>query len=264
MDTAHIILVLLTFVLSGFCLWKFRRARKTLSNAKYLETSTIGDVEQSLYDMQNLEGETYRHYCELKGQAKTDNCITSIFSKEQSLWYNSTITEHYEKLTIDKDSDGKTRRRWSSGTKQVSNYKKSAINYLEDETSQNRMYIDPDNNFDIPVTYSHTGTNRTDEMVIRFNLNFYRTSSYRTKYYTFTERSLIPNSEVYILGDAYKDEEQNLKIGMTDKAGAIGIVTTKSEDEVIKGFSRSSIIWIISSVLSLILGVYMIISVCLS
>ena len=189
---------------------------------------------------------------EVKGFVKSDAPLQTYLTEEPSVWYEGSISEHWEKTEYYTDKDGNRKTRTKSGWRKVDSGGSYQSFFLTDDTGE--LLIEPEGaKVDAPSTMSYSCSPSDPLYYGKGPDRAVADSTYRRR---FSEHSLTPNDNLYILGPAkLRDDVAQPMIGQS-KGARYYFISTKSEAQIIRSKSIwAFIILIFSFVVSLIVPV---------
>lgn len=263
MENSTMFFAILIFAAFSFLsFYQFRKYRNISANALYMETSKIGDIQQALYEIGliNNEDSSYKHYSELKEKLKANVLSICPFSSNEVAFYQAQIIEHYIERKEEKDSEGNRKVRWVSGSRYVNQFNSKEEIYIEDEVTGTRCILDKDNNFDCPVTFNINVRNKQDNLVRQYDLYFRDSFDIRTEYFSFVENTLNVGDDLYILGEAYYDENKELHIHQSSDKNSMSLVSNKTEEEVVSSYRNKAVLFFGLGVFTAVIGVIMLVN----
>ncbi|MCW6037563.1 E3 ubiquitin ligase family protein [Spirulina subsalsa FACHB-351] len=257
------ILSIIGLVLIGVGIFGFFR-RRTLKNhllsLKLTASSTIAELQQMQQSITQELGQPGA-FCELvklRGKLHCKNPLTAELSQRSCVYYKSSITEKYETVEWENDSEGKRRKVRRTKTRKV-NHNESQISFLlEDETGKikinpNEAKIDaiqvvnrfePANSQGLSISWGGVSLN----LPTRFD------SDYRTLGYQYEEEILPIDIEISVFGEL-RDQDNELVVKRPADKKQPFLISHKSQDEVVQDQEKELSNTIIWSTVCPILGV---------
>ncbi|WP_017304789.1 E3 ubiquitin ligase family protein [Spirulina subsalsa] len=261
------ILSIIGLVLIGVGIFGFFR-RKTLSNhllsLKLTDSSKIAELQEMQQSITQELGQPGA-FCELvklRGQLRCKNPLMAQLSQRPCVYYKASITEKYETVEWEADSEGKRRKVRRTKTRTI-NQNESQINFLlEDETGKikinpNEAKIDaiqvvnrfePATNQGLSVSWGGVSLN----LPTRFD------SDYKTLGYQYNEEILPIDIDISIFGEL-RDQDNELVVKRPGDKKQPFLISHKSQDEVLQDQEKELSNTILWSTLCPILGVILII-----
>jgi hypothetical protein len=172
---------------------------------------------------------------EVKGFVKSDAPLQTYLTEEPTVWYEWSISEHWKKTESYRDKDGNRKTRTKSGWRKVDSGGSFQSFFLKDDTGE--LLIEPEGaKVDAPSTMS-LSCSPTDPLYYgKGPSGSIANSTHRRR---FSERSLTPNDNLYILGPAKLREDVAQPMITQSKDARYYFISTKSESQII----RSKNIW---------------------
>ena len=172
---------------------------------------------------------------EVKGSVMSDAPLQTYLTEKPSVWYEWSISEHWEKTEYYTDKDGNRKTRTKSGWRKVDSGGSFQSFFLKDDTGE--LLIEPEGaKVDAPSTMS-SSCSPTDPFYYEKGPD--RAIANSTHRRRFSERSLTPNDELYILGPAKLRQEVAKPMIAQSKEAKYYFISTKSETQII----RSKNVW---------------------
>ena len=182
---------------------------------------------------------------EVKGSVKSDSPLQTYLTEGPSVWYEWSISEHWEKTETYKGSDGKTRTRTKSGWRKVDSGASCQSFFLMDDTGV--LLIEPRGaNVEVPTTMSHSCSPSDPLYYGKGPVGAIAHSTYRRR---FSERSLTPGDDIYILGPAKLREDVAQPMIAKSKDARYYFISTKSESQIIRSKSILAFFFLLFSFL---------------
>jgi hypothetical protein len=183
---------------------------------------------------------------EVKGSVKSDAPLQTYLTEKPSVWYEWSISEHWKKTERYRDKDGNRKTRTKSGWRKVDSGGNFQSFFLKDDTGE--LLIEPEGaKVDAPSTMSFS-CSPTDPFYYKKGPD--RSIANSTHRRRFSERSLTPNDELYILGPAKLRQEVAKPMIAQSKEAKYYFISTKSESQIIRSKNVWAFIIIIFSFLA--------------
>ena len=183
---------------------------------------------------------------EVKGSVKSDAPLQTYLTEKPSVWYEWSISEHWKKTERYRDKDGNRKTRTKSGWRKVDSGGNFQSFFLKDDTGE--LLIEPEGaKVDAPSTMSFS-CSPTDPFYYEKGPD--RAIANSTHRRRFSERSLTPNDELYILGPAKLRQEVAKPMIAQSKEAKYYFISTKSESQIIRSKNVWAFIIIIFSFLA--------------
>ncbi|MDC0157707.1 LemA family protein [Verrucomicrobia bacterium] len=172
---------------------------------------------------------------EVKGSVKSDDPLQTYLTEAPSVWYEWKISEHWKKTESYRDKDGNRKTRTKSGWRTVDSGGSYQSFFLKDETGE--LLIEPEGaKVDAPSTMSHACSPSDPLYYGKGPDGAIANSTYRRR---FSEHSLTPGDDLYVLGPAKLREDVAQPMIAKSKEARYYFISTKSEAQII----RSKSIW---------------------
>ena len=172
---------------------------------------------------------------EVKGSAKSDAPLQTYLTEGSSVWYEWSISEHWRKTETYRDKDGKRKTRTKSGWREVDSGGNYQSFFLMDDTGE--LLIEPEGaEVEAPTTMSYSCSPSDPIYYEKGPHQAIANSTHRRR---FSESSLAPGDDLYVLGPAKLREEVAQPMIAQSKEARYYFISTKSEAQII----RSKSIW---------------------
>jgi E3 Ubiquitin ligase len=210
------------------------------------DTSTVSEVKENYDSISGSMGSgNFTHFCELKGQAHSDQPLTAEQSNESVVYYKSEVIHKYERLENKKDSQGNMQKKWVKKTDTVSENEVWADGFgVKDATGF--IAINPKKSkLDTMQLHSKFEKGEPNQSGLNIKLGGVSiglggggNSNHRTIGYEYKEIGIKLGQNLYVLGDANDRDGSLIMSKPTDKKYPF-IVSTKSEDELQAGLGSA-------------------------
>lgn len=226
------------------------------------ETKTIPEVREALEDMAPIDP-NYREMVEVKGIAQSDQPVTAPYSGEKVAFYIAKTVQVSETTETYTDSNGNRRTRTRKHSDTMSEEESSAALLLKDqegneiviETNGTSKKLDLQKSFDRfdnnYVPYNNRPYSRYQNYTIASRGNS------RILGYKKTEEVFRLNAPLYALGEAYM-QDGRIYLGPPKAADMPFIVTSKSEEQLIKEKKSSKKIALFGGIAAIVVGIIII------
>ena len=172
---------------------------------------------------------------EVKGAVKSDLPLETYLTETPSVWYKWSISEEWRKTETYRDKDGNTKTRTKSGWRTVDSGGSYQSFFLEDDTGE--LLIEPEGaKVEAPTTMSCRCAPSDALYYGKGPRDAITHSTYRRR---FSERSLTPGDDLYVLGPAKLREDVARPMISKSKDSRYYFISNKSEARII----RSKSIW---------------------
>lgn len=244
----------------------FKRTADKVHTIKATKTATT----QELADLtaavaKDLGPGSFRQEAELKGTITCPNPLRAELSNQPCVWYSYTVSREYEETILASDSEGRQVQQIRRGSEVVASNTRSCLFELQDSTG--KIWVDPEG-AEIQSLKSHSsfqpGDLSSGMRIGNFILNAalgLSAGGRQTLGFRSEEHILPVDKAAFVLGEA-SDGDGQLKIRKPEKKGALFLISTKSEEEIVKGamgaetgFLIGSIILGIGGLTALIFGI---------
>lgn len=258
-----LIIIGIILVALGVYLAVFQRA-KSANVALEIQaqpTKTYDEVKEALDAMQDYDP-NYREMVEFKGFADSSQPVITPYSNQKVAYYIAENIQVSETTEEDRDSQGnikiKTTKHEDKLSEEESNadllVKDNAGNEIVIETNGVSGKIDLLTTFD-RLDRSNTEAHRRSSAYNfrRFNAPSYNGTGYRILGYKMVEKTIPLHSAMYVLGEAYMMAGK-IYIGPPKDGKSPYIVTTKSEEQMLKSKQSSQTTSLVGGLACAVLG----------
>lgn len=255
------IIVPIVLIIIGLVLIFYIRP-KTKNNVleiKYMQTKSISELLEMFNQMKNSGLSDYREYVELKGNVTDDTLTETPFSNQQVAYCESKLSEVTEVRKRYTDSQGREQVRIEKNENLISNEKTSQDVYMKDSSSDEKVVLEINSNgckLDIPKTFDRFENKNTLGRYRYFNSWNWDRYGAETIGFTMEEKTIKPNQNLYVIGEAYKVGD-TIHIGKPMDTKKPFVVTTKSEEDLINSSNSKAISALVGGIALAVIGVIM-------
>ncbi|MBR6871966.1 MAG: hypothetical protein IKN17_00500 [Ruminococcus sp.] len=264
-----LIIIGILLVALGVYLAVFQRAKSAnvALEMQVQPTKTFEEVKEALEAMQEYNP-AYRELVEVKGYAASSEAVKTPYTNRQVAFYTAETVQVSETTEEYRDSDGNRRMRTTKHEDKLSEEESSAELILKDNAG-NEIVIETRgiaSKLDLVKTHDMLETqNNQNPAYLNDPFRIYRKfnpPSYGTGHrilgYKRIEKTFPLNGPLYVLGEAYMVANR-IYIGPPKDKKQPFIVTTKSEEQMLKetqsSQTTSTVVGIICAVLGLVLTI---------
>lgn len=221
------------------------------------ETSVISEIIENQEELSGSYGAgKFSLYTEIKGVAMANNPIVSEFSKQECVYYMSTVVREYEVLESSTSTEGKVSSKWVRKSEVVSSNENKAHDFvIRDNTGELLLNTEGSELF-VKKTFSKFEEGDQTNSGLNLSIGSFTISSgsnVKTIGYKFEEFALPLKTPLFVIGDA-NDRSGRLQLSKpTDKRPFI--ISTKSEDEIISELHSSANWMLYAAIGSWIVGI---------
>ena len=264
-----LIIIGVLMVALGVYLAVFQRA-KSASVALEIQaqpTKTFEEVREALEAMQEYDP-SYRELVEVKGIAATNETVKTPYTNRNVAFYTAETVQVSETTEEYRDSEGNRRMRTTKHEDRLSSEESSAELLLRDNAG-NEIVIETNgvaDKFDLIKTHDRLetqnpyGAGYNDDpfrRYRRFNAPSYGTG-HRIIGYKQVEKTLPLGGALYVLGEAYMLANR-IWIGPPKDKKQPFIVTTKSEEQMLKDTQSSQTSATVGGIICAIIGLVLVV-----
>lgn len=262
-----IIGILLIAAGAYFILVGRKKAAGDLLEIQFQQTKTIPEVMEALQDMADIDP-NYRELVEVKGTASCDNPPVAPYSQKKVAFYVAETYKVSEETREERDSEGNVRTKTVKHEDKLSE-EESAEALLLADANGNRVAIETNgvaDKLDLQKTmdrfqnanqYNSNTYMNPHRRYRDFNVSF--GAGYRLLGYKQVEKTIPLLARLYVLGEAYLENGQ-IVIGPPRDKSKPFIVTTKSEEELVKSKESAVKMNLFGGIACAVIGLIMIIA----
>jgi hypothetical protein len=174
---------------------------------------------------------------ELHGDAVNLTSLTSYLAEKAVVYYRFTVEEQWRKTETYRDSKGNTRTRTTSGWRTVRSGEQRPRFELRDDTGKIR--IDPDRaEMDTDLILSTTCSPGHPLYYGKGPRGAIAHSTFRRR---FQEWAICPGQPIYVMGTSRVREDIVAPEIAYDPQGRMFLISTKSEDELVRSYTWMSV-----------------------
>jgi hypothetical protein len=218
---------------------------------KYYETSTIADVVRTYNEIKDTVGVgSYNGtIVELKGTGHSDQPLLGEHSRRPCLYYESSVTREYETTEQERDSQGNYRTVTKRHTETVSSNKQGIPFHLNDGSGSTILIDIEGAKKDLVQSFDQFER----ELPAGFSFSFSVANS-KTIGYRYKEKMIPNDAKLYVLGEI-SDRRGELSIVKPQDKNKNFIISTKSEEEIVKSTESAAQWQMIGAIASAVIGV---------
>jgi len=269
---AGIVLIALGVVL----IFVRRSAKSKLLEIKYVKTSKARELTELAKEVGASVGQTgaFNQLIELKGIVRSENPLTSEIAKKPCVKFVSTVTREYEETYYETDPETKKRVRKTRRVPEALTDRSEEISFfVEDDTG--RIKVAPSGaEIDMLEVVDRYETEETeiaqasakaqpaiafDKIRDKFAQDSEESVSRQIIGYLYNESILPVDTQVYVIGEA-SDKSGELQIQNPGESGKPFIVSTKSEEDVVKSKEGQIIALLVFAIISAVAGIGLIVA----
>lgn len=241
---------LLLLAVAGVLVFLFLNEKKKLGLMQELETSAVGDLYQKKNEL-----------VELKGTLECNETLTSELAQKPCAYYKSKVVRESEETYYEKDSEGKSVKKTRKIRETVSENERKVPIWLKDSTGKVALsYENAElvtekvlSKFDRDFGNEDQAKIKLGKLEIKFSTND-NSDRRRLLGYQLEEEILAINQPLYVLGEVKTDEGNLIITKPTENKGKL-IISSKSEEELMREGQKNVKIYLISSIALAALGI---------
>lgn len=260
------IIIGIILIAVGFYLVFFQRTKHAsdLLEIQAQETKTIPEVREALEAMADIDP-NYREMVELKGFAQASQPVNTPYSNRPVAFYTAQTVQVSEETEEYRDNEGNLRTRTHKHEDKLADEESAAELLLKDnvgnevviETNGVSSKLDLQKSFDrFERDDPYRNGGYYDNPYRRFHRYDIRPygAGYRVLGYKQIENTFPVNAPLYALGEAYMINGR-IYLGPPRDSKKAFIVTTKSEEELVKSKKSSQMFTLIGGAACILIGI---------
>lgn len=224
-------------------IWLKGKSEDTVLELKSVKTSAAADLDELCRSISAEIGPGgFSQLAEVKGVAEADSPIRSELSNTECVWYSMKVEERYEEMYTETDSDGNTSRRTRTGTTTVASNSNGIPFLVRDESGS--IMVDPTRAKveGRKVLDRHEPAEAAGHQLTfgTFSFTVAPTNGRRVLGYNYTEHAIPVGAHLYVIGEACDRDDGKLCIRTPAESGKPFIISTRSEEEITKGYESAA------------------------
>ncbi|WP_038030984.1 E3 ubiquitin ligase family protein [Thermonema rossianum] len=229
----YIIIGVILLAVGGFLEYNRRRQLRRVLNIKYHQTSNIADIIATYKDIsQSLGAGNYSQIVEVKGKAKAKSPLQSEFSKKAVVYCATTITREYETKVQKQDQEGKTYWATERRSEVVSRQENKLPFLIEDGSGE--IEVNPEGaELHLIQSVDRFEREGEGEFFSYIAQNIGGSGNNKTLGFRYREWIIPVGAPLYVLGEAH-DRDGYLRIGKPKDENESFIISTKTEEQLVK------------------------------
>ncbi len=241
--------------LGGLLLYFRQKSLDKAMNIKYYETSKIAELHDTHKSIASELGEgNFSQVVELNGVAHSENPLQAEHSGQAALYFRAEVSREYEVTVEKRDDQGRITRNIERRTESISNNERFIPFALNDGTGT--IQVDMEG----AEKVAQQSVDRFDmQAPSGYSISFGYSSDSRTLGYRYKEYIIPVGAKLYVLGEASDRRGGGLTVVRPADKKLNFIVSTKSEDELLRGTESSALWLMIGAIASAVGGVGLII-----
>ncbi|MBF0226809.1 MAG: E3 ubiquitin ligase family protein [Desulfobacterales bacterium] len=260
---AGVVLLILSGGLVAFYFVKRKEIDKILST----ETAKVDFLESLASSMTEGVGSgALNYFTEVKGKVVCKEPLISELAQSECVYYYMRVNRNYEETYYETDSQGHRQRKTRSGSETMSQNERSVPFYVNDGTGSIKVKPDGAKIISEKVLSRFEPASSQSGNFLRIGSFSFEISGFmggggdrRTTGYTFEENAIVIGKDIYVLGEA-TDREGELCIQRPQDDNNKFIVSTKSEEVLVKEGKTTLTIMMVGAIISALAGVGLIIA----
>lgn len=238
----------------------YPKKKNQVMEMQFMRTKPIRELRE-MFDTMRESGleDSYTEFVELKGRIVTED-VRTPFSGREVAYFESSVSTVSEVEKVEYDDKGNRRTTMVKEEHLISSEESSHTVGLRDESADEVVVLEINSSgctLDIAKTWDRLDPN--------FSFADYATRrSYGSKTndirlgrflgYRTTERTIEKNAQLYVLGEAFKSGD-TIHIGNPKDPKRPFLVTTKSEENMVKETQSSSKILLFGGIGAVVVGI---------
>jgi len=250
---------IILLVIGGVLAFLSTRGAKRAHFIKATQTSKAGEllglVKEIAQDLPpGMGGSGYKDYVQIKGKVVCDEPLRGELSDTPAAIFETKVERIVERQEQRRDSQGNYRTHWTKRTESLSSNRREAVFYVDDGTGRLRVkpggksvdLIKVVDRFEAPGAIEQMSGGNLNVGYGRFRMSVGAGfgGGSRTVGYKFEERILPVGQHVYILAEAADTDDEGLVLRppTDEQKDRPFLLSTKTEEELIRSTERSSMI----------------------
>lgn len=234
-----LIIGLILLGVGGLLFYQRSKLQDNILTIKTVETSTVQELQELQRSIANELGSpgAFRQRVELKGIIRCSHPLNASLSKQNCVYYQTTITEKYRETQAQTDADGNRNRNTKQGSRTINDSTTQINFWLEDATG--RITVNP-NDAEIDAIKvvdrfepASSGGISLSLGGVSLDLRGHFGDDYQTIGYNYEEKVLPIDTPVYILGEV-SDVDSQLTVKAPTESGQPFIISCQTEEDLIK------------------------------
>lgn len=211
-----------------------KKVEDKLLDVKYYDKTDIKSVLDTCISISSELGTGhFSQMVKVSAKAQIDEPLIGEFSNAKVVYYEASAEHQFEKLVETKDSEGRTKKNWVSGSQTIGSKRDGGIFELNDGTASVEIDIQGS---DLTIDYA-INQFKSSNRSVDFSFGTYRPESsrdMRSKGYKEVERNIPVGKELFVIGEL-NDRGGKPTITVSQEKGNPFIVSVHSEEKVIGG-----------------------------
>jgi hypothetical protein len=242
----------------GMILYK-KKVEDKITNVKYHDNSDLKSVlDTCLVISKDLGIGHFSQIVKTSATAVVDRPIKGEFSKMDCVYCETEVIHMYDELQETKDENGRIQRKWVSKTESLGKNKFGEEFWLNDTTARVTINITGANLGLKNDIYREVKTQRPAQFSFT-TYNPVQNDKRKSTGYIEVERHLKPGTKLFVVGELH-DRDGQPKITKPQDQKESFVVSTKSEEDVIKGLESKAKMLYYGGIVLAVLGVLAIVS----
>lgn len=242
--------------LGGLFYYLREQSKNKVMNIKYNETSKISELMDTYKSIANELGEgNFSQVVELKGVSSCNQPLEAEFSGREVVYYKAEVYREYEVTVEKRDNEGRVTRNVERRSETVSNNERFVPFLINDGSGSIKVDLEG------AEKVAQQSVDRFDSQAPSgFSLNFGYSGDSKTIGFRYKEHVIPVGAQLYVLGEASDRRGGGISVIKPADTKNHFIVSTKSEEELIKSSEGSATWYLVGAIVSAIAGVGLIIA----
>jgi hypothetical protein len=247
-----VVLGLVSLVVSGFLVWKWRAAKESIYQMKVAEARPVRELKSMAGEIATEIGRgSFNEVCEVVGKLGSDEPLAGELSGEPCAYFRTTISRKWEEEVEEWDEQQKKHvKRTRSGSEVVSSTERRALAWIDDGTGRLDLRLDGAKMDLVEVEDRFEPGKKPSREGLKFSKH---EGNRRTLGFRYEEELLPLGVQVYVLGEV--TDSEGLAMRKPSDANKRFLVSTKSEEEMLRGAEKSKTLSLIGAVAAAAIGV---------
>jgi hypothetical protein len=243
---------------AGMIFYK-KKVEDKITNVKYhdkTDLKSVLDMCQSI--SKDLGNGHFSQIVKTSALATIDRPFKGEFSKMDCVYCETEVIHMFDELQETKDDNGRVQRKWVARTESLGSNKVGEEFWLNDNTARVMVNVDGANLGLKNEVYREVKTQRPVQFSFT-NYNPLQNDKRKSTGYIEVERHLKPNTTLFVVGELH-DREGAPKITRPKDKKESFVVSTKSEEDVIKALESKSKMLYYGGIVLAVIGLLVIVS----
>lgn len=236
---------------AGLLAWRWRGAKESIYQMKVAETRPVKDLKEMATEIAaEIGAGSFNEVCEVVGKLGSDEALVGELSEQRCGFCRTVVSRKWEQEVEEWDENKQENvRRTQSGSEVVSNIERSALCWIDDDGERLDLRLDGAKIDLIKAVDRFEPGSKPSKKGMKFDKH---QGDRRTLGFHYVEELLPLGSRVYVLGEVTDSEGLAMRKPSDPKRDFV--VTTKSEEEMLRAAKKSQTMSLIGAVVAAVVG----------